>query len=66
MTQNSTIIGELRYSRDMRLFRATTLGLGLILSVSIFLLVGPIAQGAGVRAPWAYLAGRCAFSTHRA
>ncbi len=61
MTQNSTIIGELRYSRDMRLFRAATLGLGLILSVSIFLLVGPIVQGAGARAPWAYLAAGALF-----
>ena len=61
MTQNSTIIGELRYSRDMRLFRATTLGLALILSVSIFLLVGPMVQGAGARAPWAYLAAGALF-----
>jgi uncharacterized hydrophobic protein (TIGR00271 family) len=61
MTQDRTIIGELRYSRDMRLLRATTLGLGLILSVSIFLLVGPIVQRTGERAPWAYLAAGALF-----
>lgn len=55
MSQNNVIIGELRYSRDMRLFRAVTLGLGAILSVGIFLLVGPIVQWVGARGPWAYL-----------
>jgi uncharacterized hydrophobic protein (TIGR00271 family) len=61
MTQNSTIIGELRYSRDMRLFRAATLGLSVMLSVGVFLLVGPIVKGAGGRAPWAYLVAGALF-----
>lgn len=55
MSQNNVIIGELRYSRDMRLFRAVTLGLGAILSAGVFLLVGPVVQWVGARGPWAYL-----------
>jgi len=55
MSQNNIIIGELRYSRDMRFFRAVTLGLGVILSVGVFLLMGPIVQWAGARGPYAYL-----------
>lgn len=55
MSQDNLAIGELRFSRDMRLFRATTLGLGMGLSVGIFILLGPIAQGTGTREPLAYL-----------
>jgi uncharacterized hydrophobic protein (TIGR00271 family) len=55
MSQNNVLIGELRYSRDMRLFRAVTLGLGAGLSVGIFLLLGPIIKLTGAREPLAYL-----------
>jgi len=55
MSQDNAIIGELRYSRDMPLFRAITLGLGAILSVGVFLLVGPIVPWVGARGPAAYL-----------
>jgi uncharacterized hydrophobic protein (TIGR00271 family) len=49
------MVGEVRYSRDMRLFRAITLGLGVSLGVGVFLLLGPTAQWAGMRGPLVYL-----------
>ncbi|GAB4536475.1 MAG: hypothetical protein Kow0063_22040 [Anaerolineae bacterium] len=48
-------VGELRYSRDMRLFRATTLGLGTGLGAGVFLLLGPVAAWTGAREPLVYL-----------
>jgi uncharacterized hydrophobic protein (TIGR00271 family) len=55
MSQANIIAGEVRYSRDMRLFRATSLGLGLGLGVGIFLLLGPVIEWTGARAPLTYL-----------
>lgn len=54
-SHNHSFIGELRYSRDMRLFRAITLGLGLSLGVGVLVLLGPVAQSTGAREPWAFL-----------
>jgi uncharacterized hydrophobic protein (TIGR00271 family) len=53
--QKDSFVGEVRYSRDMRLFRAVTLGLGLILAVGIFTLLGPVAQATGAREPRVFL-----------
>ena len=47
--------GEVRYSRDMGLFRAITLGLGTSVSVGVFLLLGPLIQWDGTVAPLIYL-----------
>lgn len=55
MSNDNAFTGEVRYSRDMRLFRAITLGLGASLGVGVFLLLGPVARWTGTRAPLAYL-----------
>ncbi len=61
MSHDNAIFGEVRYSRDMRLFRAITLGLGVGLGVGVFLLLGPIIQWAGARAPLTYLVAGALF-----
>jgi uncharacterized hydrophobic protein (TIGR00271 family) len=53
--QKDSFLGEIRYSRDMRLFRAVTLGLGLILALADFTLLRPVAQATGAREPRAFL-----------
>ncbi|UCC85928.1 MAG: hypothetical protein JSV81_13825, partial [Anaerolineales bacterium] len=55
MSRDDSMLGELRYSRDMRLFRAMTVGLGMSLGMGVFLLLGPISQWAVVRQPLVYL-----------
>jgi uncharacterized hydrophobic protein (TIGR00271 family) len=55
------IVGEVRYSRDMRLFRAITLGSSVSLGLGGFLLLGPIAQLMGKSAPLAYLVAGALF-----
>jgi uncharacterized hydrophobic protein (TIGR00271 family) len=53
--KKDSFVGEVRYSRDMRLFRAVTLGLGLILAIGVFTLLGPVAQETGMREPRTFL-----------
>ena len=61
MSKNNVVIGEVRYSRDMRLFRAVTLGLGVSLSVGVFLLLGPIAHWEGARGTLDFLVAGALF-----
>lgn len=61
MSEDKTIIGEVRYSRDMRLPRAITLGLGVGLGVGVFVLLGPIAEWTSTRAPMVYLVAAALF-----
>jgi len=55
MDDHNAFVSEVRYSRDMRLFRAVTLGLGLSLGIGLFLLPGAIIRWTGGQAPLAYL-----------
>jgi uncharacterized hydrophobic protein (TIGR00271 family) len=61
MSHDDTVVGEVRYSRDMRLFRAITLGLGVSLGVGVFLLLGPTAQWVGMREPLVYIMASALF-----
>ncbi len=55
MSHDDAFVGELRYSREMRVLRAITLGLGVSLSVGVLLLLGPVGQWTGSREPLIYL-----------
>jgi amino acid transporter len=55
MSHDDVFVGEVRYSREMRLLRGFTMGLGVSLSVGVLLLLGPGAHWMGPREPLAYL-----------